>query len=112
MNQPANTLRIVKEGSKEAERYRKLVAATNPVGDFERGFAAFGRALDNFMPTLIETMRKIAKNLEAESPDDYQIRRWLSQVPHGGMVGETAVLIVYNEKHPSASYIVVEDTKI
>jgi hypothetical protein len=39
---------------------------------------------------------------------DYQMRRWLSQVPHGGMVGEKAVLIVYNEQHPSQSILIVE----
>jgi hypothetical protein len=39
---------------------------------------------------------------------DYQIKRWLSQVPHGGVVGENAVLIVYNEKHPSQSVLIVE----
>ena len=45
-----------------------------------------------------------------ESPEDYQIRKWLSQVPHGGMVGNMAVLICYNEKHPSASLVTVEET--
>lgn len=40
---------------------------------------------------------------------DYQIRRWLSQVSHGGIVGNTAVLIMYNEKHPSQSYLIVEE---
>lgn len=46
-----------------------------------------------------------------ESYEDYQIRKWLSQVPHGGIVGNTAVLICYNEQHPSASLVIVEDTK-
>lgn len=112
MNQPADTLRIVKEGNKEAERYRRTIAATQPAGDFERAFGAFGRALDNFMPSFIETMKKVAEILTTETYEDYQIRKWLSQVPHGGMVGDNAVLIVYNEKHPSASYILVEDIKI
>lgn len=114
MNQPANTLRIVKEGSKEANRYRETIRKTNPVGDFERAFGSFGRALDNFMPTFIKVAREIAKTTQKykdESLDDYQIRRWLSQVPHGGMVGDKAVLVVYNEEHPSQSYLIVEDTK-
>lgn len=46
-----------------------------------------------------------------ESYEDYQIRKWLSQVPHGGIVGNTAVLICYNEQHPSASLVIVEDIK-
>lgn len=45
-----------------------------------------------------------------ESPDDYQIRKWLSQVSHGGMVGDKAVVIVYNEEHPSQSLVIVEET--
>lgn len=112
MNQPADSLSVIREGSKEAERYRKLIAATTPAGDFERAFGAFGRALDNFMPSFIETMKKVAEILTTETYEDYQIRKWLSQVPHGGVVGEKAVLIVYNKQHPSASYILVEDIKI
>ena len=105
-------VRIVQEGSKEAQRYRAIIAATTPAGDFEKAFGAFGRALDNFMPSFMKIVKQIAENLTTESYEDYQIRKWLSQVPHGGMVGDKAVLIVYNEKHPSASYILVEDTKI
>lgn len=41
---------------------------------------------------------------------DYQMKRWLSKVPHGGMVGNLAVLICYNEKHPSQSLVIVEGT--
>lgn len=41
----------------------------------------------------------------------YQIRRWLSQIPHGGIVGNRAVLIVYNEKHPERSEMIVEELK-
>ena len=44
-----------------------------------------------------------------ETYEDYQIRKWLSQVPHGGIVGNMAVLICYNEKHPSASFVTVEE---
>lgn len=64
--------------------------------------------------TVDDAAMNMAMNLRAqrESADDYQIRRWLSQVPHGGIVGDKAVLIVYNEEHPSASYILVEDIKI
>lgn len=47
----------------------------------------------------------------AESAEDYQIRKWLSQVPHGGIVDNMAVLICYNEKHPSQSLVIVEDIK-
>jgi hypothetical protein len=46
-----------------------------------------------------------------ETYEDYQIRKWLSQVPHGGIVGNMAVLICYNEKHPSASIVIVEGIK-
>lgn len=44
-----------------------------------------------------------------EPYERYQMRKWLSQVPHGGMVGNMAVLIVYNEKHPEQSLLIVED---
>lgn len=46
-----------------------------------------------------------------ETYEDYQIRKRLSQVPHGGIVGNMAVLICYNEKHPSQSLVIVEDIK-
>lgn len=83
------------------------------VGDFEKAFSSMGRALDNFMPAFKRIVETLTSELNKEEDlQDYQIRRWLSQVPHGGMVGEKAVLIVYNEKHPSASYILVEDIKI
>lgn len=78
------------------------------VGEFERAFGNFGRALDGFMPTFIKTVREISKHLEAESYDRHQMRKWLSQVPHGGIVGDKAVLIVYNEKAPELSYLLVE----
>lgn len=42
----------------------------------------------------------------------YQIRRWMSQVPHGGIVGNMAVLICYNHKHPEQSLVIVEDINI
>lgn len=43
-----------------------------------------------------------------EPAERYQIRKWLSQVPHGGFVGEMAVLICYNKKRPELSELVVE----
>lgn len=46
-----------------------------------------------------------------ETYEDYQLRKWLSQVPHGGIVDNMAVLICYNEKHPSQSLVIVEDIK-
>lgn len=47
-----------------------------------------------------------------ETPQDYQMRRWLSQVSHGGMVGKMAVLICYNRKAPSQSVMIVEGNTI
>lgn len=47
-----------------------------------------------------------------ESPEDYQIRKWLSQVPHGGIVGQKAVLVCYNRMHPARSILIVEDIEI
>lgn len=44
-----------------------------------------------------------------ETPEDYQMRRWLSQVPHGGIVGNKAVLVCYNRMHPARSTLIVED---
>lgn len=78
-------------------------------GQFETAFGNFGRALDNFVPKFSEVIKAVAEKTKNETYDDYQIRKWLSQVPHGGIVGKKAVLIVYNENHPSASYIVVEE---
>lgn len=43
-----------------------------------------------------------------EPAERYQMRKWLSQVPHGGVVGDTGVLIVYNEKYPELSELVVD----
>lgn len=44
--------------------------------------------------------------------DKHQMRKWLSQVPHGGIVDNKAVLIVYNEKAPEQSYLIVEDINL
>lgn len=81
-------------------------------GAFEQAFAAAGKVIDDVIPVFRRAIETITAELQKEDLQDYQIRRWLSQVPHGGMVGDKAVLIVYNEKHPSASYILVEETKI
>lgn len=45
---------------------------------------------------------------QRESADRYQIRKWLSQIPHGGIVGNEAVLVVYNSEAPELSYIIKE----
>lgn len=47
-----------------------------------------------------------------DSLSRYQIKRWLSQVPHGGIVGNMAVLICYNHKHPEQSLLIVEEIQI
>jgi len=82
----------------------------------------FKQAFDVVLPVYTQIVKQqeqvaanIAENMKRErlrEPyDDYQIRKWLSQVPHGGMVGDKAVLILYNEEHPSQSLVIVEDTK-
>jgi len=43
-----------------------------------------------------------------ESYERYQMRKWLSQVPHGGIVGDYAYLIVYNREAPERSYLIRE----
>lgn len=43
-----------------------------------------------------------------ESYERYQMRKWLSQVPHGGIVGDNAYLIVYNREAPERSYLIRE----
>ncbi len=75
-------------------------------GQFEQAFASFGKALDQVIPPFLDVMKRI---LETETYERYQMRKWLSQVPHGGIVGNKAVLIVYNEKAPELSYLIVED---
>lgn len=79
----------------------------------------FKQAVDTVLPAYKQIVQQqndaaqsIAENLKRErlrEPyDDYQMRKWLSQVPHGGIVGDLAVLIVYNEEHPSQSEVIVE----
>lgn len=38
----------------------------------------------------------------------YQTTKWLTSVSRGGLVGNTAVLIVYNSEAPELSYIIKE----
>lgn len=80
------------------------------VGVFEKGFGNFGRALDELVPVFKRAIESLT--YKEEDLQDYQMRRWLSQVPHGGIVGEKAVLIMYNEQHPSQSILIVEDINI
>lgn len=44
-----------------------------------------------------------------EPPERYQMRKWLSQIPHGGIVGCKAALILYNNESPERSLLIVED---
>lgn len=78
-------------------------------GQFETVFANFGRALDVVVPQVAKALKTFAENINTEPYERYQMRKWLSQVPHGGIVGKKAVLIVYNEKAPELSYLIVED---
>ena len=80
----------------------------------------FKQAVDVVLPVYKQVLKQqndiaasmaMSMRAQRESYDDYQIRKWLSQVPHGGMVGDKAVLILYNEEHPSQSLLIVEDTK-
>jgi hypothetical protein len=51
---------------------------------------------------------KASRVFEDISPERHQMRKWLSQVPHGGIVGDSAVLIVYNKQAPEQSEMIVE----
>lgn len=79
------------------------------VGTFEQALGSIGRAFDEFMPVFRKIMAQAA--IEAKPPEPYeryQMRKWLSQVPHGGIVDDKAVLIVYNKEYPERSEILVE----
>ncbi len=56
----------------------------------------------------------IAMTLKAqrEPAERYQIRKWLSQVPHGGIIENKAFLIVYNSEAPELSYIIKEQITV
>lgn len=43
-----------------------------------------------------------------ESLQRYQMRRWLSHVPHGCIVNGVAYLVVYNREAPERSYVICE----
>lgn len=46
-----------------------------------------------------------------EPPERHQMRKWLSQVPHGGIVDDVAVVVCYNEQRPEQSYLIIEGNK-
>lgn len=46
-----------------------------------------------------------------EPPGRYQMRKWLSQVEHGCIVGNTAMLLCYDKTCPEKSYVIIEDIK-
>lgn len=52
--------------------------------------------------------KKYMDIIPPESYERYQMRKWLSQVPHGGIIGDTAYLIVYNREAPERSYVIRE----
>lgn len=68
-------------------------------------------AVINFRPQVKYWDVKAMPVYPDEPPEAYQIRKWLSQVPHGGMVGDLAALIVYNKAHPELSELIVEGAK-
>ncbi len=51
---------------------------------------------------------KASRVFEDISPERHQMRKWLSQIPHGGIVGDSAVLIMYNKQAPEQSEMIVE----
>jgi hypothetical protein len=50
---------------------------------------------------------KASPVFEDISLERHQMRKWLSQIPHGGIVGDKAVLIVYNSEAPELSEMIV-----
>lgn len=62
-----------------------------------------------------QIITNIVENIEREKLREpyerYQMRKWLSQVPHGGIVDNKAVLIMYNNEYPEQSYFIVECIK-
>lgn len=57
---------------------------------------------------IFKTGKKYWDIIPPESYERYQMRKWLSQVPHGGIVGDYAYLIVYNREAPERSYVIRE----
>lgn len=43
-----------------------------------------------------------------EPVERHQMRKWLSQIPHGGVYGNLAVLVCYNKHKPERSSVIVE----
>ena len=66
--------------------------------------------LEHIVEGINNILLNIAMTLRAqrESPERYQMRKWLSQIPHGGIIGNEAYLIVYNSEAPELSYIIKE----
>lgn len=56
--------------------------------------------------------REITMSLRAEPYERYQMRKWLTSVPNGAIVGNEAVLVVYNSEAPELSYIIKEPIEI
>ena len=52
--------------------------------------------------------KKYMDIIPPESYDRYQMRKWLSQIPHAAIVDNVAYVIVYNSEAPERSYVVRE----
>lgn len=48
----------------------------------------------------------------SETADRHHMRKLLETIPHGGIMGSRAYLIVYNRAMPERSYVIVEDINI
>jgi len=81
------------------------------VGMFEQALGSLGRSFDEFVPVFQKIMAQVAADMQSESYERYQMRKWLSQVPHGAIIDDVAYLVVYNEKQPELSYLIVEVIK-
>lgn len=70
--------------------------------------------LERMVEVLSVVLNGIAMKMRAEreSAERHQMRKWLSQVPHGGIIGDEAFLIVYNEEAPELSYIIKEQIEV
>lgn len=76
--------------------------------------AVFLPPLERIVETLTTVLNGIAMEMRArrESAERYQMRKWLSQIPHGGIIGNEAYLIVYNSEAPELSYILKEQIEV
>lgn len=91
----------------------QLRAAEFIMSEFWRGFDMVRHAncrsiITTFTPAVKYWDVKAHPVYADEPAERYQMRKWLSQVPHGGVVGDMGVLIVYNEKYPELSEILVQ----